>query len=156
MIRIRLFVYALLALAALVSLASAQTPPPVPTVVPGVRFSVQGDHDGTNTTHYRLFIDGAQVGSDVAKATALVGGVVTLQSPVNGVARGSHSVQIEAVNPDNVTRSLPLMFEAKYPAPTAPGGIRFVVVTTTADGTPQMQLLDLTAARQVLELPPLQ
>jgi hypothetical protein len=150
------FLFALLVTLAALTPAIAQTPPPVPTVVPGVRFSVQADHDGTNTTHYRLFIDGAQVGSDVTRATALVGTVVTLQSAVNGVARGAHTVQIEAVNPDGATRSLPLAFDAKFPAPSAPGGIRFVVVTTTADGTPVMQLLDLAAARQVLELPPLE
>jgi hypothetical protein len=149
--------FALLFTLAAVTPAIAQTtPPPVPTVVPGVRFSVQADHDGTNTTHYRLFIDGAQVGSDVTRATALVGTVVTLQSGVNGVVRGAHTVSIEAVNPDGATRSLPLNFTAAYPAPSAPGGLRFVVVTTGADGTPVMQLLDLAAARQVLELPPLE
>jgi hypothetical protein len=153
MTRFALFLLSLLALAAP---ALAQTTPPVPTVLPAVRFSVQADHDGTNTTHYRLFIDGAQVGSDVTRATALVGTVVTLQSAVNGVPRGAHTVQIEAVNPDGATRSLPLAFEAKFPPPSAPGGLRFVVVTTGADGTPVMQLLDLAAARQVLELPPLE
>lgn len=150
MIRVRLFVWALLALAALASVASAQTP----EVIAGTPITLKADHDGVNTDGYRVFIDGTQV-AQVTKATALAAGVVTITVQA-GVSRGAHSVEMAAYNADQATRSAPLAFTAKLPAPGPFNNLRFVVASQAADGSMQMHLLDLAAARQVLELPPLE
>jgi hypothetical protein len=103
----------------LASPVAAQTVCPNPcTLVAGTPYGVMADHDGVNTTGYRVLVDGAQVGADLP-FSALAGGVVT-SATLTVPARGSHTIQLAAFNPDWSIASDPLSFAAKMKAPGKP------------------------------------
>lgn len=102
---------------------AAQTVCPNPcTLVQGTTFGVMADHDGINTTGYRLIVDGAQSGADMPMS-ALAGGVVTVAN-LTVPARGTHTIQIAAFNPDWSIASDPLSFASKMKAPGKPSNSR--------------------------------
>src|SRR3990167_2149710 len=116
----------------------AQTVPNV-----GQAFTLQFDHDGLNTTFYRLSIDGAVVGGDRLKAAVLTGTVGTI--PVAGLTAGTHTLIVSAHNTSASTASAPLGVTPTLPPPTAPSNLRIVIqVTVAQDGT--VTLLAMEAA----------
>ena len=122
--------------------AQAQTPCASPCVVEvGKAFSVLADHDGVNTTGYRLYLDNVKVGADIPMS-ALVAGTVTISAGV-GPARGSHTVQLAAFNADGETRGVAFPFTTKLQAPTAPTNQRIIIGVTLRDGTITLEVLSV-------------
>lgn len=105
-------------------------------------------HDGVNTTGYRVYVDGVQVGPD-APVTVLAGGSVSLAVPSGVPAAGTHTLQAAAFNAAGETKSAALTFTVTDPPPPPPPsepGVPSIDVTVTVavrpDGT-----LHLTAVR---------
>ena len=94
-----------LVLTALLFLVGAQTPI-IPVEGKPIRFAA--DHNGLNTKAYRLFVNGAQVGSDVP-VSSLASGVIEIQ--IAGLSAGTHKAELAAVGTDgSVVKSTPLTF----------------------------------------------
>ena len=109
------------------------------TLTVGQTFTLTATHDGKDTTGYRVYLDGTNVGSDVS-LTALSSGAVTVASLV-APARGAHNLQLGAFNLDNETKSDPLPFTTKSPAPSKPGGTQILIAVTVAeDGSLQFKV----------------
>jgi hypothetical protein len=102
-------------------LAAAQT---VPALAPGVAFRVALDHDGANTSGYRLLVDGVQVGGDLPM-TALAGGVVTATVP--GQMSGPHAISLVPVNASGAATGNPVLtVDVVVPLPRAGSNLRRV------------------------------
>jgi hypothetical protein len=112
----------------------AQAPPATTAVPLNASFKVVFTHTGVGTTGYRLFIDGAQVGSDVP-VSALTNGEVTFQ--VAGVSTtGTHRAEALAFGEGGESPHSGVDFYAG--PPPAPGPLRIQIVTTAeAVITPQ-------------------
>lgn len=80
-------------------------------------FTVSADHDGVETTGYRLYVDGSQV--QEKPASALSAGVITFADS-DGLPKGSYDLEVAAFNEDGETKSLPLTLIVMGKAPTAP------------------------------------
>lgn len=156
MMRARVF-GAVLALALLVpALASAQTDVPK-----NATFTVVFDQpagSAENTTHYKVFVDGTQVGSDAPFASAFSNGVVTVRN-VNGAtgAYGTHRLEVQAVGPTGLTSNRDgVDFRVVAPAPGGVGGVRIVLTLTQAQNGVDLRIesmepiVGVTAERQVL------
>lgn len=63
--------------------------------VAGQPIKFQADHDGTNTTHYRLYINGAKTAE--VPVSQLTNGSIILELP-NGLPAGSYRAILSAVN----------------------------------------------------------
>lgn len=99
----------------------------------GVPFRVVATHDGVNTSGYRVYVDGAQVGKDVP-VSALANGTITQDVP--GQVRGPHALVVGAFNADAESRSAPLAIVALVPPPRAPTNLQITIaVTIGADGS---------------------
>jgi hypothetical protein len=158
----RILLFIALAVLVIVAPVFAQT---TPSEVPAGRaLRVVVDHDGDGVTGspsgYRLYLCPGTVPDCTTVLMAViastrVNNVVTFDIPA-GVARGRYTLQASVFNPDYETKSAVLVFDAKLPAPSAPGTPRFLTVTTAADGTIGLRLLDVADVREMLlELPPL-
>lgn len=122
-----------LALACLLVLCAAPVFAQAPQVIANQPFRIAADHDGVDTDGYRLYVDGAQVGSDIP-VSARVNGTLVVDVP--GLARGSHTLALGAFNEGGEGRSQPFTFEAVRRAPTAPTGLRLAItVALQRDGT---------------------
>jgi hypothetical protein len=106
------------------------------TVVVGQSFSVQANHDGANTTGYRLFIDDALVSE--LPISSLSNGLITFTG-VTVATRGSHSIRIVAFNQDVEASSAPFPFSSTLPSPTAPTLIQ-IIITVAQDGSITLQI----------------
>lgn len=93
----------------LLTTVSAQSPT-VPSVPAGAPFKVAFDHDGLNTTHYRVLLGGKQVAE--VPASARVGGVVTID--MAALPAGAYSIVAVARNAPTVPFTDPA--EASSPA----------------------------------------
>lgn len=122
---------------------AAQTACPAPcSLTVGQTFSLNATHDGANTTGYRVYLDGVKVGADLP-LSALTSGSVSVAALV-APARGSHTVQLGAFNPDSETKSDPLSFTTTLPAPSKSGPVRIVITVTTAeDGSMQFRIVGI-------------
>jgi hypothetical protein len=104
----------------------------VPEVGINRPFTVAADHNGVDTTGYRIYLDNSSTPAADIPVSQRVGGVIT--SPALTVtARGTHTVQVAAYNQDGEARSAALTFVAQGTPPTAPAGLRVQVVATVAD-----------------------
>lgn len=127
--------------------ATAQVVCPNPcTIDVGKSFSFAADHDGVNTTGYRVYLDGVKTGPDLLVSALQAGAItVTLTAP----ARGSHALQLAAFNLDQETKSAPLTLVTRSPAPTAPTNLRITIVAQIArDGSVSFKIVDVTEQPQ--------
>lgn len=69
-------------------------------------------HDGLNTTHYDVKVNGTV--ATTAPVSALVNGEITVQ--LQGVAAGDYTLEAVAVGPGGATAGQVLAFTAKAPA----------------------------------------
>lgn len=97
-----------------------------PTIPANTPFQVEATHDGVNTATYSLRIDGVE--KQVKPVTALTNGKVVLDAP--GLAAGTHTVTVAAINQFGASESSPASVAAGTP-PTAPGNLRIITVTVT-------------------------
>lgn len=112
-------------------------------------FGVLSTHDGLYTQGYRLLVNDSAVGP-VVPVSARADGAIRLNVP-NGLPKGSHSIQVEAIGASASTRSPVKTLVIDDPAPNAPG-MPMITVTTTAvakiqvqpDGQPMIVALDAT------------
>ena len=110
--------------------ASAQVPV---DVVAGVVLTGEFDHDGANTTGYRLFVDNNKSGADLPMTARNAAGVVTFTVPA--LTRGAHTIALSAFNQDAESARAAVSVQAKLPTPGTPKGLRIVLkVTTSASG----------------------
>ena len=73
----------------------------------GEPFTIAWDHDGLNTTEYRLYVNGTFVPETIQFAN----GVVTIPNPTGvdpGIVAGTYTLVLGAVNPQGEARSAPL------------------------------------------------
>jgi hypothetical protein len=127
-----------------VTSARAQTPCPNPCVMTvGQVYTLQADHDGVDTTGYRVYLDGLKTGADLSM-NALTSGVVTVSSLI-APARGAHTIQLAAFNEDNEAKSDPLSFTTKRKAPGKPGGTRIVITAQLVNGEIKVQMVEVLA-----------
>jgi hypothetical protein len=114
------------------------------TLTTGQTFTLSADHDGVNTTAYRVYVDDAQVGPDIP-VSALANGTVTT-SPLPALAEGTHAVRLAAVGPGGETKSDPLSIVVTLPPPSKPTNLRITaVVSIGADGRVQLRIEQLAA-----------
>src|SRR5688500_7177293 len=104
--------------------SSAQTVCPNPCVLTiGQSFTVIADHaPSPNVEGYRVYLNNVKQGADLP-VSALQNGSLTVSSLV-AATRGPQSIQIAAFNADAETRSDPVTFSVRLPAPTKPGNLR--------------------------------
>lgn len=135
--------------------ASAQTTCSVNCVLTaGVPFTAAATHDGLNTTGYRVYIDTVKVGADLP-LTALQSGTVTF-GPFVAPARGTHTIQLSAFNPDIETKGDLFTFTTVLPAPAKPGPLRLIFTVTLAeDGTIKFQFLGIDPSEPAVPAVPL-
>lgn len=112
-----------LVLLALPSTASAQLASN--EVYVNTPFKIAANHDGVNTTDYRLYRNTVLVNS--VAVTALVAGVVTIDSP--GLSAGTYAFQVEAKGDGGAAKSTvySVVVKALPAAPVAPSGLRLIV-----------------------------
>jgi hypothetical protein len=112
---------------------SAQTVCPNPcSLTIGQSFSVQADvTPGPNLDGFRVYLDNVKQGADLP-VTALQNGVVTIPS-LTAPARGTHTIQIASFNADGESRSDPLTFSVRLPAPAKPGNLRILIAVVVAE-----------------------
>lgn len=109
------------------------------TVTVGQGFSASFTHDGLNTAGYRLYLDNQPI-LDVP-VSVLQSGSATLRVPAVSV-RGPHTLIASAYNADGETKTAPLAFDAKLPAPNPPTTFT-IVVQVAEDGSVSLKLLPL-------------
>jgi hypothetical protein len=138
-------VLAVVALSVAPSLAHAQTVCSSPcTLTLGAAYSVAADHDGLNTTGYRVYVDGVKVGNDVP-LSQLASGAVTISGLV-APGRGQHSLQVAAFNEDWETKSDPFVFTVKKQPPGKPGNTRILIaVTASENGSVSFKVIAIEA-----------
>ena len=90
--------------------------PILPPLQAGVSFNVGMDHDGLRTVGYRLYVDGAQVGSDLP-LSSLSGGLVSVTVP--GLTAGSHALEVAAFNASGEVKSAPIVVVVPVALPSA-------------------------------------
>lgn len=113
--------------------AAAQTLCPNPCVLTvGQTYSLLADHDGVDTTGYRVFVDNVKIGTDLSM-NALLSGVATVSGLV-APARGPHAIQLAAFNEDWEVKSDPFPFTVKKKSPSKPGSSRITVTAQIVDG----------------------
>lgn len=114
----------------------------VPTFPVGQALKAMVTHDGVGTNGYRLYVDGVKSGPDLP-ATSLQAGTVTIQLPA--LPAGRHTIDVAAFNDagESAKATAPVFIGP----PSAPGPLRFSIVTTAdvlveplADGTLQVRL----------------
>lgn len=112
------------------SYALAQTPSEIEVGKPA---TITFNHDGQNTSGYRVFIDSQQVGQDIP-ISALVTGTVTTSTVV--ATRGTHTVGAQAFNPDRASNIVTVPFTAVLPKPTDPVNLKIqIAISVAEDGT---------------------
>lgn len=144
-----------LLLGALVTTANAQTPT-VPTIDAGRAFKVAADHDGLNTTHYLLRLNGKQVAD--LPATTRVNGVVTFD--VGALTPGTYELVAIARNESaapftnpSEAESAVYKFEAWATAPKPNPPAWRETVIRYADGRTWIEsIVPVTDSPQVLHL----
>src|SRR4051812_14438146 len=100
---------------------AAQTNP----VPRGTAFKIAADHDGKDTTGYRLWRDGVIVTNKTV--SALVAGVITFDEPTT-VPDGAHVYEVSAFGPGGEAKSgVPITFTIVTPPLTAPKNLRFTL-----------------------------
>jgi hypothetical protein len=97
------------------------------TVPAGKPLAVTFNHDGNNTTEYRVTVDGQIVAT--APASVLKNGEASIAIPA--IERGQHTVAVVAANADAFTTSNPLAVTSEFPAPSKPVIKVVVEVTVT-------------------------
>lgn len=109
-------------LALLPSIASAQLASN--EVYANTAFQIAANHDGVNTTEYRLTRNGAAVGTQ--PRSALAGGVIAFNQP--GLAVGSYTFVVTAVGDGGSTPSDPYVVVVVVvpSAPAKPSQLRVV------------------------------
>jgi hypothetical protein len=114
---------AILALLLLPSSASAQLA--ANEVYVNTPFKIAANHDGVETTEYRLTRGEVLVAT--LPRTALAGGVIAFDQP--GLAAGTYTFVVEAKGDGGQTPSAPFVVVVKVvpAAPVAPTGLRLVV-----------------------------
>lgn len=105
----------LLAFLSLPTIASAQ-------LIQGQNVTVEADHDGLNTTEYRLLENGAV--KTILPVTSLANSVISFAYVIP--ARGSWVIIVEACNEDGCTASDPTNFTSGKPKPNKPGKPRII------------------------------
>lgn len=106
----------------------------------GTAFKIAADHDGKDTTSYRLYRDGVVVTNK--SVSALVAGVITFDEPTT-VPDGAHVYEVSAMGPGGEAKSgAPITVTVVTPPPTAPKNLRFTLAVVVAqDGTLTFQLV---------------
>jgi hypothetical protein len=113
----------LLFLAGVPSMASAQLASN--EVYVNTPFNISANHDGVNTTEYRLYRN--TVLQSTLPRTSLVSGVIKFAQP--GLAAGSYTFVVEAKGDGGQTPSAPYVVVVKVlpAAPAAPTGLRLEI-----------------------------
>lgn len=115
----------------------------------GQAFTLVGDANPTNTTGFRLYMDGVKQGVDLP-LTALQAGSVTVAAIV-APTRGTHALILSAFNQDFESKSDPFTFTTVLPPPTKPGNLRLLFTVILAeDGTIQFKFLGIEPATDVV------
>ena len=126
---------------ALGALVAAQSVPP-----PNAAFVLAFDHNGVDTTGYRLFVDNVKVGADLP-VSALQAGSASFNVP--GVGPGPHSIRVTAFGPGGETSSAALTFTVPQLPPTAPTNLRITLAVSIAkDGTVKAEVTSVTQQRR--------
>lgn len=127
--------------------AGAQTVCPNPCALSvGQSYSVTADHDGANTTGYRLYVDSVKQGGDLL-LTALQSGSVTVSALVAS-SRGTHTFQFSAFNEDAESKGDPLSFTIKKPPPNKPTNHRIILaVSVAANGEISVKVVGIEAVK---------
>lgn len=114
------------------------------TITTDQTYTLSADHDGKNTTAYRVYVDDAQVGADIP-VSALAGGTLTTAA-LPALTEGTHAVRLAAVGPGGETKSDPLPITVTVAAPSKPTNLRITaVVSIGADGRVQLRIEQLAA-----------
>lgn len=130
--------------------SSAQTVCASPcTLTAGQSYTLQADHDGSNTSGYRIYLDGVKVGNDVpVSALVLANGAITFVNMI-APAAGSHTIQIGAYNTTGESKSTALAFTTVVPPPAPPTNLRIIITATmAADGTLQFKVTSVESGGQ--------
>ena len=114
------------------------------TLTTGQAYTLSADHDGVNTTSYRIYVDDVQVGADLPVASLANGTLTTTALPA--LTEGTHAIVLAAVGPGGETKSDPLAITVTVPAPSKPTNLRITaVVSIGADGQVQLRIEQLAA-----------
>ena len=119
------------ALVVLVALLSGPSAFAAETVAAGQPFSVAADHDGIETTSYKLYVNGVAV--DTKDVTQLQSGVITFARPA--AQAGTYVFYIEAIGPGGAQASSTLTVTVQPPTPGKPGAPRNLRVIGTPGGS---------------------